>query len=133
MADRSVSFDPIGDREQIQVIGYLVSISPGLQGAAKERLQQEQFTETVRTASKTLRAAPIPSGGFDLQRARRLFEAKCSQCHAAKMPDEAMAKTAEDVRELVMRMVTNGLSASDGELKLIIGYIVHTTVNASKK
>jgi mono/diheme cytochrome c family protein len=133
MADRSASFDPIGDREQIQVIGYLVSISPGLQGAVKERLQQEQITETARTVSKTLRAAPIPSGGFDLLRARRLFETKCSQCHAAKMPDEAMAKSAEDVRELVMRMVTNGLSATDSELKLIIGYIVHTTVNASKK
>lgn len=49
------------------------------------------------------------------------------------MPDEGMAKTAEDIRELVMRMVTNGLSASDGELKLIIGYIVHTTVDAPKK
>ena len=49
------------------------------------------------------------------------------------MPDEAVANTAEDVRELVMRMVTNGLSASDGELKLIIGYIVHTTVDAPKK
>jgi hypothetical protein len=41
------------------------------------------------------------------------------------MPDESV-KTAEDVRELVTRMVTNGLSASDGELKLIIGYIVQT-------
>jgi mono/diheme cytochrome c family protein len=131
MADRSASFDPIGDKEQIQVIGYLVSISPGLQGAVKDRLQQERSTETARTASKTLRAAPIPSGGFDLQRARRLFEEKCSQCHAAKMPDAST--TADDVRELVMRMVTNGLSASDSELKLIIGYIVHTTVDASKK
>jgi mono/diheme cytochrome c family protein len=133
MADRSASFDPINDRQQIQVIGYLVSISPGLQGAAKERLHQEQLTETVRTAAKTLRAAPIPGGGFDLQRARRLFETKCSQCHAAKMPDESMVATADDVRELVMRMVTNGLSASDSELKLISGYIVHTTVDASKK
>jgi hypothetical protein len=42
-------------------------------------------------------------------------------------------KTAEDVRELVTRMVTNGLSASDRELKLIIGYIVQTSVDASKK
>jgi hypothetical protein len=131
MADRSVSFDPIGDREQIQVIGYLVSISPGLQGAAKERRQQEQLAETVRTASKTLRAVPIPPGGFDLQKARRLFEAKCSQCHAAKMPDDSV-KTEEDVRELVMRMVTNGLSASDGDLKSIIGYIVHTSVKTSR-
>jgi mono/diheme cytochrome c family protein len=133
MAERSVSFDPINDREQIQVIAYLVSISPGLQGAVKQRLQQEQSTETARTTSKTLRAAPIPSGGLDVQRARRLFEAKCSQCHAAKMPDESMARTADDVRELVMRMVTNGLSASEGELKLMIGYIVHTTVDAPKK
>jgi cytochrome c-type biogenesis protein CcmH/NrfF len=132
MADRSSSFNPIGDREQIQVIAYLVAISPGLQGAVKDRLHQEQLTETARTASKTLGAVPIPRGGFDLQRARRLFEAKCSQCHAAKIPDEATVRSAEDARELVTRMVTNGLSATDGELKLIIGYIAHSSLKTPR-
>ena len=73
-----------------------------------------------------MRATPLPGGGFDLQRARRLFEAKCSQCHAAQSPDPSMVQTEEDVHELVLRMVTNELSATDGELKSIIGYIVRT-------
>jgi mono/diheme cytochrome c family protein len=128
MADRSSSFNPIGDREQIQVIAYLVGISPGLQGAVKERLRQEQLTQTVQTASKKVRAASIPSGGFDIQKAKKLFEAKCSQCHAAKLPDESTMKTSEDVRELVMRMVSNGLAASDDELNSIIAYIVHASM-----
>jgi mono/diheme cytochrome c family protein len=123
MADRSAVFNPIRDTEQLQVIAYLVSISPELQGAAREKRQQEQLTDAVRTASKQFGANPIRSRGVDLQRGRRLFEAKCSQCHAAKLPDESV-KTAEDVRELLMRMVTNGLSATDNELQLIAQYIV---------
>jgi len=110
------------------VIAYLVGISPGLQGAVKERLRQEQLTQTVQTASKKVRAASIPSGGFDIQKAKKLFEAKCSQCHAAKLPDESTMKTSEDVRELVMRMVSNGLAASDDELNSIIAYIVHASM-----
>jgi len=128
MADRSASFNPITDREQMQAIGYLVSISPDLQGAVKERRQEERKTEIVRTASKQLRTAASPSRGFDLQKARRLFETKCSQCHAAKLPDEAAVKTAEDARELVTRMVGNGLSATDTELETLTAYIVHMSV-----
>jgi hypothetical protein len=57
-----------------------------------------------------------------------LFETKCSQCHAAKLPDEAAVKTAEDARELVTRMVGNGLSATDTELETLTAYIVHMSV-----
>jgi len=128
MADRSESFNPITDRDQIQVIAYLVAISPELQGAVRERRQQEQKAAIVSKASRQLGTAPRKSGGFDLQRARRLFETKCSQCHAAKLPDESTVKTEEDVKELVMRMVTNGLSATDSELQLLTGYISHMSV-----
>jgi mono/diheme cytochrome c family protein len=128
MADRSTSFDPISDGEQIQVIGYLVSISPGLQEAVKKRRQGEQETETVHKASKQLGAAAIANRGFDLQIARRLFETKCSQCHEAKLPSLSTVKTEGDVHELMMRMVTNGLSATDRELALITNYVVQMTV-----
>jgi mono/diheme cytochrome c family protein len=124
MADRSAAFNPITDREQVQVIGYLVSISPELQGAVKEKRQEEQKTETVRAASRQLKAAPKPGGASDFQKARRLFETKCSQCHAAKLPD---TKTAEDVRELVTRMVSNGLSATESELDTLTAYITRMT------
>ncbi len=127
MADRSLSMNPISDSEQLQVIAYLVAISPELQGAVKERRQQEQVTETAQSASRHLDVSVVPNPGFDAQKARQLFESKCSQCHLAKLPDQSMVKTADDVRELITRMVTNGLSASDDELRTITRYIIQAT------
>jgi mono/diheme cytochrome c family protein len=127
MAERSVWLNPINDREQLQVTAYLVSISPELQVSVKERRAQEQLTETTRSATTQLEENAPASPGFDVAKARLLFENKCSQCHEAKLPDRATVKTPADVRALVTRMVDNGLSATPSELRQITRYLIQAT------
>jgi len=116
MADRAVIGKPIEERERWHVAAYLIAISPDLQQAVKVRrdqeLQQEETEEAVRT---------LPGGmRFEREAAKRTFETTCVQCHA--LPN-VTAKTGEEVKALVARMVGNGLNASADELAQIVYYL----------
>jgi len=116
MADRAVIGKPIEERERWHVAAYLIAISPDLQEAVRARreleLEQEQAVDTVRK---------LPSGArFERESAKNKFETLCVQCHA--LPT-VMAKTGEEVKALVARMVGNGLTASGDDLAQVVFYL----------
>jgi mono/diheme cytochrome c family protein len=116
MADRAVIGKPIEERERWYVAAYLIAISPELREAVRVRreqeLEQEQSAEAIRK---------LPSGArFEREAAKQKFESLCVQCHA--LPTVA-AKTGEEVKALVARMVGNGLTATGDELAQVVFYL----------
>lgn len=116
MADRAVVGKPIEQQERWHVAAYLAAISPDLREAVlvkrKQKLKSEAAIEAVRR---------LPLGQrFDLDVARRAFEAKCEQCHA--LPDPKLGSV-EEAKELVVRMARNGLTASTEEFAQIVFYL----------
>ena len=125
MSERQIFGNPIETDEQLVVSTYLIAISPELQSSAKLRREQVQRTQVVRTALHTAmedQGAGTPRH-FDLAEATSLFEATCSQCHDVSEVEEFALGSEDDVRDLLERMVENGLDASEEELQQIGWYL----------
>ena len=129
MADRAV-FEPISDEEQQNVATYLIMISPDLQKSAQERRHQEISDEKSKAGSElALNAMTLPESAtatVDLAKARKVFEATCSQCHKSEAIEKSPPATADDARNLVARMINNGLKASQEDLQQTLFYIIKT-------
>ena len=127
MAERSV-FNPISDAEQWRVATYLIAISPDLQKGFKEKKQQEQEAakskEAIAEVSKP--GVDVALKEFDLDIARQTFEATCTQCHGLKNIERKPPGSLTEARELVARMVDNGLEAEQAELEQVVFYLVKT-------
>jgi mono/diheme cytochrome c family protein len=59
----------------------------------------------------------------NLEDAKRIFQSKCSQCHDLKQIDDSPPRTDQEIRNLVSRMVGEGLSGTPEELAAIIWYL----------
>jgi mono/diheme cytochrome c family protein len=129
MADRAV-FEPISYEEQRNVATYLIMISPDLQKSAQERRHQEISDEKSKAGSEmALNAMTLPESAtatVDLAKARKVFEATCSQCHKSEAIEKFPPATADDARNLVARMINNGLKASQEDLQQTLFYIIKT-------
>jgi mono/diheme cytochrome c family protein len=116
MADRSVIGKPIETRERWYVAAYLAAISPDLREAVlvkrEQDLQSEASIQSVRNLPSKL--------SFDMEVAKRTFEAKCQQCHALPNPQFI---SIDEVKALVMRMAGNGLTATPEEFGQIVFYL----------
>lgn len=127
MAERSV-FNPISDNEQWRVATYLIAISPDLQRGFREKKQQEQEAakskEAIAEVSKP--AVDLALKEFDLNVAKQTFEATCTQCHGLKNVERKPPGSLTEARELVARMVDNGLEAEQVELEQVVFYLVKT-------
>jgi mono/diheme cytochrome c family protein len=132
MAERAV-FNPISEEEQWRVASYLIAISPELQKTFKQKRQQDMFAVKSRVAAETaVRTAPLKGAVekiFDLGLARKTFEATCTQCHKLSNVEKSPPASAQDARELVARMVDNGLEATEQELEQIVFYLRKTYAN----
>lgn len=129
MADRSTVLNPITESDELVVTAYLIAVSPTLQQTLKRRrearLESARSQQAVGEARESLRRG---AEQFDLDAARRTFEAMCSQCHDPDQLDAAPPATFEEVVALVQRMVGNGLNASENELDQVIYYLTETYV-----
>ena len=150
MAERSVILNRITEPEELAVTAYLIAVSPQLQRSMREQRQDTLTAEKARDAASSLSKAAPPAGrpvvaaaavsaglpaspkpaAVDLARARRVFETKCVLCHSLQIVQESPPRTEPDARNLVARMVTNGLDASREELDLIVRYVL--TLGAAK-
>jgi cytochrome c5 len=126
MAERSV-FEPISDTEQWYATAYLVAISPDLQKSVSLKRQQERAQvppERIRkpaAPAKTPRAAPADT--FDLPKAQAAYESTCNGCHSLSNVDQAPPSSEAAARDLVARMVDNGLSADQATLERVVGHL----------
>ena len=128
MSERQIFGKPIELPEQWAVASYLIAISPDLQSTAKQRRETEERTLKTKAALNTAITVNglADSPGFDLGEARDMFEMTCSQCHELSEVDAYPLATGQEVRELLERMVENGLDATEVELKQIGWYLTQT-------
>lgn len=127
MAERSV-FEPISEKEQWYATAYLVAISPDLQESVRLRRKQEQARVSAMIVKKpvTSTQALAPGAVFDLAKAKIIFESTCNGCHSLSSVDQAPPASEAGARDLVARMVDNGLSAESATLEQIVGYLTRT-------
>ena len=125
MAERSV-LQPISEGEQWHVAAYLVAISPDLQKSVQmKRTQQlaQVSSEVVRKPVVQAKGREIPQPAFDLGGAKATFESTCNGCHSLSNVENAPPGSEAEARELVARMVDNGLNAERGNLEQIVFYL----------
>jgi len=129
MAERAV-FNPISEEEQWRVATYLIAISPELQKTFKQKREQDIFATKSKVAAEASVRTGLQKGAvervFDIGVARSTFEATCTQCHKLSNVDKSPPASAQGARELVARMVDNGLEAPDEVLEQIIFYLTKT-------
>jgi rubredoxin/mono/diheme cytochrome c family protein len=129
MAERTTVLNPLEPRQQWQVTAYLIALSPRLQKSARERRVQQGRRDQSRQAAEAVAAEETETGGYDPAAAEALFESKCSQCHPTSLVGAAAPASEQEARELVARMVEEGLTASEQELGLLVRYLSETYVN----
>ena len=120
MANRSAFVAPIEDDDQWRVTAYLIAISPTLQKTAQLERQQQQATDQARLA---VHDALSEESGADPQEAKELFEFLCTQCHDLEEVEAWPPEDDEEIRELVERMVDNGLEASEYEMAQLMRHM----------
>ncbi len=157
MGDRAALISPISEDEQWAVTAYLIAISPDLQRSAAEHRHQRIAEDRSREAAEDMLAAAeadldeepgaaaepgtasnaaeagtsierTESAGYDPERARAVFEQQCSLCHPLDLVNAAPPGSAEEARELVSRMVENGMPAGTDELELIVRHLTESFV-----
>jgi mono/diheme cytochrome c family protein len=67
-----------------------------------------------------------PRDTFDLAKAKSVFESTCNGCHSLGNVEQSPPASEAAARDLVARMVENGLSADQAELEQIVGYLART-------
>jgi len=123
MADRTTAMDPLTEEQQWQVTGYLVAISPQLQRSVQRRGQEVlEQAESERAAEAVVSDEAEPAE-YDPAAAKELYERKCSQCHKPVLVETAPPSSGEEAKELVARMVGEGLTATEDEIAQIVRYL----------
>lgn len=129
MAERAV-FNPISEEEQWRVATYLIAISPELQKTFKQKREQDIFAVKSKVAAEASVRTGWRKGEsekvFDIGVARTTFEATCTQCHKLSNVEKSPPTSAQEARELVARMVDNGLEAQEQVLEQIVFYLTKT-------
>jgi cytochrome c5 len=129
MAERSV-FDPISVTEQWYATAYLVAISPDLQKSVQLKRQQERVQVRPTSLKTPAAQARIPAAPpreiADLAKAKTVFESTCSGCHSLSSVEKAPPASEAAARDLIARMVDNGLGADQAVLDQIVAYLTRT-------
>ena len=129
MAEREV-FNPISEEEQWRVATYLIAISPELQKTFKQKREQDIFAVKSKVVAEASVRFGLQKGGvervFDLGAARTTFEVTCTQCHKLSNVEKSPPGSGQQARELVARMVDNGLEVPEQDLEQIVFYLTKT-------
>ena len=124
MAEKPVFEDAMTERQQWAVATYLIAISPDLQVAAKKaRAHKTQASDANATVAMVLEA-PKSATPFDTAAVKPLFDAKCTECHDLDDVTKHKWQGEDDVKEVMTRMVDNGLEASPKELDALKQYVL---------
>lgn len=134
MADRAAATNPISDREQWFIAAYLAAVSPELQQSARKLRARDVARQGAQRASQALMERPPRDAAraFNPVAAQDLFVKKCSACHSLKSVSDAPPTTALAARDLVKRMVDNGMLASEQELDALVDHLITKYVKGSR-
>ena len=111
---------------------YLVALSPQLQQSAQRMRDQQASREETKQAAAIMTAAREESSTYNAVQAKQLFETKCSECHKTTLVEKKPPNSEAAARELVARMVEEGLTAKEDELSQIARYLAETYAKKSK-
>jgi cytochrome c5 len=128
MAERTTFLAPIDEDQQWQVTAYLVALSPQLQQSAQRLRDQAQQRDGAKQAAESLAAKPADAATYDAALAKQLFETRCSESHATDEVDKTPPDSENAARDLVTRMVQEGLTANAEELAQIVRYLTEAYV-----
>jgi rubredoxin/mono/diheme cytochrome c family protein len=126
MADRTTALNPIGNDEQWQVTAYLIALSPQLQNSTRQLRDEQERRGQAQEAMAASSADQSGTSDYDSASASQLFESKCSQCHETALVSESPPRSEDKARELVVRMVDEGMEATQEELTQIVRYLTET-------
>ncbi len=129
MADRTTMLAPLDEEQQWLVTAYLIAISPQLQQSTQQLRGQEAASRETKAAVQA--AEPGAEVAFDSGAATAVFESKCSQCHPTSLVNMFPPASVEAARDLVTRMVDEGLVATPEELSQILQYLTATYADGS--
>ncbi len=134
MAYKPSFSEPMTDMDLYQSTAYLIAITGDLQRSAKERRALEQKkTEAIANVRQGAKDAATPSEPgevvelppFDEAEAEKTYNHLCSLCHDISEIDAAPPKTADDVKNMILRMISeNGMEATKTELDLVYLHMV---------
>ena len=151
MAIKPVIGEPISEEEQWTVSAYLIAITPDIQNSVKEqRIEEMQASQSQVALESAFSSGPdviqdpdtvtqdpdsisivIESpdqASYDPAAALELFEITCSQCHPLADVDNAPPTSEEETRELIARMIENGLFMLEEDIEIIAQYLNKTYV-----
>ena len=124
MANRATVVTTFSEKEKWQITAYLIAITPTLQNSIMEqRKQQSASADSMESIKKVSQMVRGDSASFDVAAARGVFETKCSLCHDPSLALNKSFESADEVPQLVSRMVGNGLVASTEELEQIVRFL----------
>ena len=129
MVNRSNVLQVISEKEQLEVITYLIAISPTLQNSVmQKRDMNQQASAPDQSASDSVAEQELdePAKEFDIDAARSTFEMICSQCHAYQLVDARPPTTEDEIDTVVQRMVANGLRTDPATLATVSQYLRQT-------
>lgn len=131
MAERSL-FDPISESERWHVSAYLIAVSPDLQRSVQEKRVQESIFVKAKMAAVAMTkpgAASVGRAGkpaLNLSEAKNVFEKTCSGCHVLGKVEQKPPRSEQETRELIIKMVDEGLDALPTEIEQIAFYLTAT-------
>ena len=124
MANRASIVSGFSEKEKWQITAYLIAITPTLQNSVMEqRKQLDASADSAAAMQKASAMVRTDAVNFDVAAARQVFDSKCSLCHTQELALQRTFDSADDVSQLVARMVANGLGATADELEQIVRYI----------
>jgi hypothetical protein len=68
----------------------------------------------------------MPRPSYDLPVAKTVFESTCNGCHSLINVEKSPPQSEAEARDLVARMVENGLNGDPGRLEQIVFYLART-------
>ena len=146
MAQKPSFSEPMSLGELYLVTGYLIAISGDLQKSARDKrtLDQKKAVALADVRQEANSVAPAsPSGApagpielppFDPAEAKKTYETVCSQCHELGDIDAQPPTSADEVKNLILRMIAeNGMEASRAELDLVYLHMVSSFAGGRAK
>jgi cytochrome c5 len=117
--------DAVTEAEVPAVTAYLVAITPDLQSSAKRKGREDDARRARVASLEAARTATVAA--FDEVSAKKLLEARCTECHELDELDEHGGDDAAGWAKVVREMVSEeGAEVTEGEAAQLVQLLART-------